>query len=68
MSLSGSSSLQEEELGRHDVREVVGDLGAEEDDPLAQEAGVDVEGALAASVRLDHHRYQAVRVQLSGCA
>ena len=37
---------------------MVVDLGAEEDDPLAQQPRVDVEGALVAAVGLDDHRNQ----------
>jgi len=44
---------------RHDqVRDLVRDRGAEEDDPLVQEAAVDIEGALSARGLLDDHRYK----------
>src|SRR6478752_6403743 len=49
---------QGEDLSGVDVD--VGRL-AEEDDPLAQEAGVDVVGPLAAGGLLDDHRYQRHR-------
>ena len=39
--------LQVQQLGHHDVGHAVVDLGAEEDDPLGEQPGVDVEGALA---------------------
>ena len=65
--LLGILGLEEEELCRDHVGQVVGDLGAEEDDALAQQAGVDVEGSLATAVRFHHHRDETVRVQLTGC-
>ena len=42
-----------EQFGDGQVGDLVVDRAAEEDDPLAQEAGVDVEGALAARGLLD---------------
>ena len=56
MSSSGSSRLEHEQLRGDEVRDLVVDLLAEEDDPLAQEPRVDVERPLAAAVGLDHHR------------
>ena len=55
MSLSGSSDSQVQELGHDQVRDLVGDRGAEEDDALVQQARVDVERALAAGGLLDDH-------------
>src|SRR5437870_7890223 len=45
-----------EELGHDEVCDLVVDRCAEEDDPVLEQARVDVEGALAARVLLDHHR------------
>src|SRR6201999_1585954 len=56
--LVGVLGLKVEELGDDQVGEVLGHLLAEEDDPLRQQAAVDIEGALAASGLLDDHRYQ----------
>jgi hypothetical protein len=53
-----------EDLGDDQVRDLVVDRLAEKHDPLAQEAGVDVVGALAARGLLDHHRDQRHRVLL----
>ena len=50
--------LEVEQLGDDQVGEVLGHLLAEEDDPLRQQAAVDVEGALAASGLFDDHRDQ----------
>ena len=58
MSLSGILGLEEEHLRDDHVRDLVVDLAAEEDDALAQQAGVDVERALVAPVGLDDHRDQ----------
>ena len=50
--------LQMQELGDHEVRDLVVHGGPEEDDALGEQARVDVEGALAARGLLDHHRDQ----------
>ena len=47
------------QLSDDEVGDVVVDLLAEEDDPLAQKARVDVEGALAAGGLLDDHWNEA---------
>ena len=47
-----------DELGDDHVRDVVLDLLAQEDDPLAEQPGVDVERALAPRGLLDDHRDQ----------
>src|SRR5215211_8274059 len=47
-----------EQLGDRQVGDLVVDRRAEEDDPLVEEARVDVEGALALHRLLDHHRDQ----------
>src|SRR6266508_1272352 len=47
-----------EELGDDQVRDLIVDRRAEKDDPLVEQAGEDVERALAARGLLDHHRYQ----------
>src|SRR5438093_3090125 len=59
MSLSGSSEVQE--LGHNQVCDLVVDRCPEEDDPVLEQARVDVEGALPARVLLDHHRDQGHR-------
>src|SRR3954463_15308485 len=50
--------LEVEELGDDQVHDLVGHGRAEEDDPLVEEARVDVEGALPAGGLLDDHRYE----------
>jgi hypothetical protein len=66
--------LEEEELRRDHVRDLVLDLAAEEDDALLQEARVDVERALRAPVGVDDHRDELAhvasfgKVQPLGCA
>ena len=50
--------LEEQELGDDEVGDVVLDRVAEEDDPLAQQARVDVVGALAAAGGFDDHRHE----------
>src|SRR3990172_1160685 len=50
--------LEEQELRDHEVGDVVLDRAADEDDPVLQEPGVDVVGALAAAGLLDHHGNQ----------
>src|SRR3989304_4951696 len=52
--------LQEQELGDDQVREVVLDLVADEDDPFLQQPRVDVVGALSAAGGLDDHRNEHV--------
>ena len=54
MSLLGVLGLEVQELGDDEVGDLVVDLLAEEDDALAQEQRVDVEGALAARRLLEH--------------
>ena len=44
-----------QQLGDDQVGDVVGDGGAEEDDPLVQKTRVDVEGTLSARGLLDDH-------------
>ena len=51
--LVGVVGLEVQQLGDDEVRDLVVDRGADEDDALAQQAGVDVERALAARVLLD---------------
>src|SRR6266516_4653274 len=50
--------LQMQELGDHEVRDLVVDRSPQEDDPLVEQTGVDVERALSARGLLDHHRNQ----------
>jgi len=45
-----------EQLGDRQVGDLVVDRRPEEDDPLAEQTRVDVEGALAVHGLLDHHR------------
>src|SRR2546430_17425915 len=45
-----------QELGHDEVCDLVVDRRAEEDDPVLEQARIDVEGALPARVLLDHHR------------
>src|SRR6202165_4544196 len=47
-------ALEEQQLRGHEVGHVVIDDAADEDDPVAKQAGVDVVGALTASCGLDH--------------
>ena len=54
--LVGVGALQVQELRDDEVRDLVVDRAAEEDDPLVEQAGVDVVLALAAGGALDHHR------------
>src|SRR3954451_11553692 len=53
--LVGILGLQVDELRDDEIRNVLGHRGAEEDDPLVEEAAVDVELALAARRLLNHH-------------
>ena len=53
MSLSGSSRLEVQELRDDEVRDLVVDRRAEEDDALVEQARVDVVLALAAGGALD---------------
>ncbi len=57
--LLGIFSLQEQQLGNHQVGHVVLDLADQEDDPLLQQARIDVVGSLAAGGLLHHHGHQA---------
>jgi hypothetical protein len=59
--LVGVVGLQEEHLGDHEVGQVVLDEGRQEDDPLLEEPGEDVERALATRGLLHDHRYQGHR-------
>ena len=53
ISLSRRVGLEKQELRDEDVRDVVVDLGAEEDDAVHEQAREDVVGALAARRALD---------------
>jgi hypothetical protein len=59
--LVGVLGLEVEQLGDSEVRDLVVDRRAEEDDPLVQEPGVDVERALTERRLFDHHRDQRAR-------
>src|SRR6185312_16640924 len=50
---------EEEELRDDQVRDVVVDRCAEEDDVVAQQTAVDVIGAFAPARLLEHHRYKS---------
>ena len=56
--LVGVLGLQVQQLGHDQVGDLVVDRRAEEDDPLVEQAGVDVERALPAGGLLDDHRYE----------
>src|SRR3954451_18970261 len=56
--LVGILGLQVQELRDDQVGDLVVDGRAEKDDPLVEQAGVDVERALASRGLLDHHRDQ----------
>src|SRR6266545_3891726 len=56
--LVGVLGLEMQQLGDRQVRELVIDRAAEEDDPLVEEARVDVERTRAVGGLLDHHRNQ----------
>ena len=60
MSLSGSSDSRKRSWAQTRLATRVVDRGAEEDDALLQQAGVEVVGALAPVRRLDHRRHQVV--------
>ena len=66
--LVGVLGLQVQELGDDQVGDVLGDRRAEEDDPLAEQARVDVESALAARGLLDDHRYQGAATTTTSSA
>ncbi len=53
-----------DELGDDQIRQLLGDLTAEEHDAIVEQARVDVERALAASGLLDDHRDQGHGVLL----
>src|SRR5437867_1742259 len=57
--------VEEQELCDDQVRDVVLDLVAEEDDTLPQQSRVDVVGALATAAGFDDHRYE--HLGLPGC-
>jgi hypothetical protein len=52
--------VEEEELGNDCIGDLVVNGGAEEDDAVAQQAGIDVVYALAAVAALDHIRDHAL--------
>src|SRR5579862_715382 len=56
--LLGVGRLEMQQLGDRQVREFVIDWAAEKDDPLVEQARVDVECPLAERGLLDHHRNQ----------
>ena len=56
--LVGVLRLEMDQLRNDQVGDVLGDRGAEKDDPLVEQPRVDVEGALAARGLFDHHRDQ----------
>src|SRR4029077_10528092 len=54
--LVGVLGLEVDDLRNDQIRDLVVDRRAEEDDSLAEQAGVDVEAPLAAGTLLDNHR------------
>src|SRR3954451_18862116 len=56
--LVGILGLQMQELGDDQVGDLIVHGGPEEDDPLVQQAGVDVERTLPTGGLLDDHRYE----------
>jgi len=56
--LLGIFRLEEQQLGDDEVRQVVLDDVADEDDPLLQQPRVDVVGALAAAGGFDDHGHE----------
>src|SRR5437773_1197114 len=54
--LFGVLGLQEQQLRHHEVGDLVVDRSADEDDPVLQQPGVDVERALTPTGVLDDHR------------
>ncbi len=56
MSWSGSSACEEEELGDDQIGDHVVDRRADEDDPVLEQPGEDVVGALTAAGLLHHER------------
>ena len=61
--LLGVFGLKEQKLGGEQAGAVILDRAGDEDQPLLQQARIDVEGALAAGGLLDHHRHQGVVVE-----
>ena len=61
-------ALQEQQLGADQRRHLVVDRAGQEDDPLLQQARIDVVGALAAGGLLDHHGHEGVVVDLDRIA
>ena len=60
MSALGVLVAEEQQLGDDEVGHVVVDLPADEDDPVAQQAGVDIVTPLAAPRLLDNDRNEVV--------
>ena len=60
----GVGRLEVQQLGHHEVRDLVVDGLAEEDDALVEQARIDVEGPLAAGVLLDDHGHEGHEDQL----
>ena len=56
--LLGILALEVQQLRHHQVRDLIVDRRAQEDDPLVEQPRVDVELALAARGSLDDHRDQ----------
>jgi len=56
----GVLRLQKEKLRDDEVRDLIVDWRADEDDALLEESRVDVEGALPPTGVLDHHRDEVV--------
>ena len=59
-------SLEEQQLGDDQVGHVIFDLVAQEDDPVLEQAAVDVVGPLAAARAFDDHRDEHQRFPFLG--
>ena len=64
----GFSRLQEQQLGADQRADLVVNRAGQEDDPLLQQPGIDVESPLAPGGLLDHHRHQGVVIDLDRVA
>ena len=56
-----------QQLGDDEVRDLIIDRGADEDDPLVEQTAVDVELALTAGGALDDHGNERHGAEASGC-
>jgi hypothetical protein len=56
--------FQKQKLGAHQAGDRVIDAADKEDDPLLQQSGENIVGALAAAGLFDHHRHQRIHLQI----